>query len=73
MEDLHEAEWAALEKELQEEMAATRNRKLMCFQKTHTGVINKTALAVMTTMTIATTSTVTPNMTLEELGSWMSQ
>jgi hypothetical protein len=42
MEDLPEAERAALEKELQEELAAARSRKLTCFQKTRTGVINKT-------------------------------
>jgi hypothetical protein len=39
MEDLPEAERVALEKELQEEMAAARRRKLTCFQKTRTGVI----------------------------------
>jgi hypothetical protein len=42
MEDLPEAERAALEKELQEELAAAWSRKLTCFQKTRTGVINKT-------------------------------
>jgi hypothetical protein len=36
MEDLPEAERTALEKELQEEMAAARRRKLWCFQKTRT-------------------------------------
>jgi hypothetical protein len=39
MEDLPEVERVALEKELQEEMAAARRRKLTCFQKTRTGVI----------------------------------
>jgi hypothetical protein len=43
MEDLPEAERTTLEKELQEDMAAARRRKLACFQKTHTGVIKKTA------------------------------
>jgi hypothetical protein len=31
MEDLHEAERIALEKELEEEMATARRRKLACF------------------------------------------
>jgi hypothetical protein len=57
----------ALEKELQEEMTAARRRKLACFQKTRTGVIKKTAPTVMTTATMATTSTITPNMTPEEI------
>jgi hypothetical protein len=67
MEDLPEAERAALKKELQEEMTSTRRRKLTCFQKTHTGVIKKTALAVTTTTTMAMTSTIIPNLTPEEL------
>jgi hypothetical protein len=67
MEDLHEAERAALKKELQVEMTATRRRNLMCFQKTRTKVIKRTAPAITTTTTTATTSTVTPNMTPEEL------
>jgi hypothetical protein len=71
MEDLSEAERAALKKELQEEMAAARRRKLMCFQKTCTGVIKKTALTIMTTKTMAMTSTVTPNMTPKELLKFM--
>jgi hypothetical protein len=57
----------ALEKELQEEMTAARRRKLACFQKTRTGVIKKTAPTVMTTTTMATTSTITPNMTPKEI------
>jgi hypothetical protein len=71
MEDLPETEMAALEKELQEEMAAARTRKLTCFQKTRTGVIKKTAPTVTTTVTTATASTVTPNMTPEELVKFM--
>jgi hypothetical protein len=71
MEDLPEAERAALEKELQEEMVAARRRKLTCFQKTRIGVIKKTAPTVTTTVTTATASTVTPNMTLKELVKFM--
>jgi hypothetical protein len=37
MEDLPEAERRALEKELEEEMAKARRRKLECFQKALTG------------------------------------
>jgi hypothetical protein len=37
MEDLPEAKRRALEKDLKEEMAVARRRKLMCFQKTRTG------------------------------------
>jgi hypothetical protein len=65
MEDLPEVEKIALEKELEEEMAAARRKKLVCFQKTRTGVIKKTVLAVTTTMTMA--PTVTSNLTPEEL------
>jgi translation initiation factor IF-2 len=65
MEDLPEAERRELEKELEEEMAEARRRKLMCFQKTCTRVIKKTVPAITTTAT--TTSTVTPNHTLKEL------
>jgi hypothetical protein len=65
MEDLPKVEKIALEKELEEEMAAARRRKLACFQKTHTGVIKKTVLAITTTMTMA--PTVTSNLTPEEL------
>jgi hypothetical protein len=39
MEDLLEAERITLEKELEEETAATRRGKLACFQKTRTRVI----------------------------------
>jgi hypothetical protein len=69
MEDLPKAERRALEKELEEEMAQVRRKKLACFQKTRRGVIKKTVLAVMT-MAIAT-STVTPNLTPEELVKFM--
>jgi hypothetical protein len=65
MEDLPEAERTALEKELEEEMAKARRRKVACFQKTCTGVIKKTILA-FTTMATATPM-VTPNITPEEL------
>jgi hypothetical protein len=41
MEDLPEAKKIAVRKELEEEMAAARRRKLACFQKTCTGVIKK--------------------------------
>jgi hypothetical protein len=37
MEDLPKVERRALEKELGEEMAEVRRRKLACFQKTRTG------------------------------------
>jgi hypothetical protein len=67
MEDLPKAERVALEKELQEEMAIARRRKLSCFQKTRTGVIKKTTPTVTTTATTATASMVTPNMTSEEI------
>jgi translation initiation factor IF-2 len=63
MEDLPEAERRELEKELEEEMAEARRRKLTCFQKTCTRVIKKTVPAITTTET--TTSTVTPNHTLK--------
>jgi hypothetical protein len=69
MEDLPEAVRRALEKELEEEMAEARRKKLMCFQKTHKVVIKKTVLAITTTMTA--TSTVTPNLTPEELVKFM--
>jgi hypothetical protein len=69
MEDLPKAERRALEKELEEEMVEARRRKLACFKKTRTGVIKKTIPAIMT-MTIAT-STVTPNLTNEELVKFM--
>jgi hypothetical protein len=69
MEDLPEAERRALEKELEEMMAEVRRRKLTCFQKTRTGVIKKTVKAITTMAT--TTSTVTPNLTSEELVKFM--
>jgi uncharacterized membrane protein len=69
MEDLPEAERRALEKQLEEEMAESRRRKLACFQKTRTGVIKKTAPAITTTTTA--TPTVTPNLILEELAKFM--
>jgi hypothetical protein len=65
MEDLLEAEKIALKKELEEEMAAARRRKLACFQKTHIGVIKKTILTVTATTTM--TPKVTSNLTPEEL------
>jgi hypothetical protein len=42
MEDLPKAERRALKKELEEEMAEARRRKLACFQKRRMGVIKKT-------------------------------
>jgi hypothetical protein len=69
MEDLPEAERRELEKELEEEMAEERRRKLTCFQKTCTGVIKKTISAIMTMAT--TTSMVTPNLTPEGLVKFM--
>jgi hypothetical protein len=61
MEVLLEAEKIALEKELEEEMAATR-RKPVCFQKTHTRVIKKTipTVTTITTMAPMVTSNLTP-------------
>jgi hypothetical protein len=67
-EDLPEAERRALEKELEEEMAKAR-RKLAYFQKTCSGVIKKTVPAITTTATVI--STVTPNLTPEELVKFM--
>jgi hypothetical protein len=69
MEDLPKVETWVLEKELKEEMAEVRRRKLLCFQKTCTGVIKTTIPAIRTTAT--TTSTVTPNLTPEELVKFM--
>jgi hypothetical protein len=69
MEDLPEAERRALEKELKEMMAGVTRRKLACFQKTRTGVIKKTVLAITTTTTAA--SMVTPNLTPEKLVKFM--
>jgi hypothetical protein len=65
MEDLTKAERRALEKALEEEMAEVRRRKLACFQKTCTGVIKKTVLAI--TIAAIATPTVIPNLTPEEL------
>jgi hypothetical protein len=69
MVDLPEVERRVLEKELEEEMAKARRRKLVCFQKTLMGVIKKTVPTIMTMAT--TTSTVTPNLTPEELVKFM--
>jgi hypothetical protein len=69
MEDLPEIERRALEKELEEEMAEARRRKLACFQKACTGVIKKTVPAIMTTATA--THTIIPNLTPEELVKFM--
>jgi uncharacterized membrane protein len=69
MEHLPEAERRALRKELEEEMAEARRRKLACFQKTRMGVIKKTVRAITTTATA--TPTVTPNLTLEEFVTFM--
>jgi hypothetical protein len=69
MEDLPGAKRRALEKELKEEMAEARRRKLACFQKTRTGVIKKTVPSI-TTMGTAT-PTVTPNLTPEEVVKFM--
>jgi hypothetical protein len=41
MEDLAEADRKELERELKEEMAKARRRKLACFQKMRNGVIKK--------------------------------
>jgi uncharacterized membrane protein len=65
MEDLPEAERRVLKNELEEELAEARRKKLTCFKNTHTGVIKKTVPAVTTTA--IATSTVTPNLTPEEL------
>jgi hypothetical protein len=71
MEDLPRAERVAFDKELQEEMATARRRKLTCFQKIHTGVIKKTVPTITTTTATSTASTVTLNMTPEELVKFM--
>jgi hypothetical protein len=65
MVDLLEAERITVEKDLEEEMAAARRRKLACFQKTRIGVIKNTVPA------ITTTTTVTPMVT-EELVKFMN-
>jgi RNase P protein component len=41
MQDLAEADWKELEKELEEKMAERRQRKLAFFQKTRNGVVRK--------------------------------
>jgi hypothetical protein len=64
MEDLPEVE-RVLKKELEEEMAEARRRKLACFQKARTRVIMKTISAI-TTMTTAT-PTINLNLTPKEL------
>jgi hypothetical protein len=65
MEDLPEAE----RRELEEEMAEVRMKKLTCFQKTCMGVIKKTVLAIMTM--VVSSSMVTANLTPEELVEFM--
>jgi hypothetical protein len=69
MEDLPEVERRALKTELEEEMDEERRRKLACFQKTRTGLINKIVPAIETMATA--TSTVTPNLTPKELVKFM--
>jgi hypothetical protein len=71
MEDLPDAEKIALEKELEDEMAAARRRKLACFQKTRIRAIKKPAPTVTTTANMAMTSMVIPNMTPEEIVKFM--
>jgi hypothetical protein len=69
MVDLPEAERRALEKELEEEMADARRRKLACFQKTCTGVIKKMVLIITTAATAI--PTVIPNLTPKVLVKFM--
>jgi hypothetical protein len=69
MEDLPETERRALKKELEEEMAKARRRKLACFQKTRTGVIKKTVPAI--TIVTTATPTVIPNLTPKEFVKFM--
>jgi uncharacterized alkaline shock family protein YloU len=66
---LPDAERKVLKKELKEEMAEARRKKLMCFQKTRTRVIKKTVSAVTTTT--SATSSVTTNLTPKELVKFM--
>jgi hypothetical protein len=61
MEDLPEVERRALKKELEEEIAEERRRKLVCFQKRCTRVIKKNVSTITTTTTA--TPTVIPNIT----------
>jgi hypothetical protein len=65
LEDLPTTEKITLEKELEEEMATARRRKLACFQRTRTGVIKKTIPDVVTTTTTA--PILTSDLTPEEL------
>jgi hypothetical protein len=69
LEDQPEVERRVLKKELEEVMAEARRKKLICFQKTCTGVIKKTVPAVKTMATA--TSMVTPKVTPEELVKFM--
>jgi hypothetical protein len=69
MEDLPKVERRALKKELEEEMAEARRRKLVCFQKTRM-TVNKKTIPAITTTAIAT-PTVPPNLTPEELVKFM--
>jgi hypothetical protein len=69
MEDLPEAERKALEKELEEEMAEARRKKLTYFPNNMHGGIKKTIPVVMTMA--SSTSMVTPNLTPEELVQFM--
>jgi hypothetical protein len=69
MQYLPEAEGRALKKELEEEMAKARRRKLACFQKTRTGVIKKTVPAI--TIVTTATPTVIPNLTPKEFVKFM--
>jgi hypothetical protein len=68
MEDMLEAERRVLDKELVEEMAKARRRKLACLQKTHTGY-QENRPAITTTATA--THMVIPNFTLKELVKFM--
>jgi hypothetical protein len=52
IEDLLKVERRVLEKELKEEMATARRRKLACFQKTRMGVIKKIIPTITTTTTV---------------------
>jgi hypothetical protein len=69
MEDLLEAKRRALKKDLKEEIADARRKKLACFQKACTGVSKKIVPAITTRATA--TSMVTPNLTPEELVKFM--
>jgi hypothetical protein len=69
MEDLPEAKRRPLKKDLEEEMAKARRKKLACFQKTSMGMIKKTIPTITTTANA--TSIVTPNLTPKELVKFM--